>query len=93
MPLFPTFSMRELDVLSILKLCKPYIDDLYKIDKHGCSILYHCIKSPSVGLVEWLIDNGADINIITKYGFTCITICVILADKYIPEIAVLYIKI
>ncbi|AAT10413.1 ankyrin-like [Vaccinia virus] len=28
MPLFPTFSMRELDVLSILKLCKPYIDDI-----------------------------------------------------------------
>ncbi|AHB35657.1 ankyrin-like protein [Vaccinia virus] len=93
MPLFPTFSMRELDVLSILKLCKPYIDDINKIDKHGCSILYHCIESHSVSLVELLIDNGTDINIITKYGFTCITICVILADKYIPEIAELYIKI
>ncbi|AZY90616.1 CPXV027 protein [Cowpox virus] len=93
MPLFPTFSIRELDVLSILKLCKPYIDDINKIDKYGCSILYHCVESHSIILVEWLIDNGADINIITKYGFTCISICVILADKYIPEIAELYIKI
>ncbi|SPN68107.1 CPXV027 protein [Cowpox virus] len=93
MPLFPTFSMRELDVLSILKLCKPYIDDINKIDKHGCSILYHCIESHSVSLVEWLIDNGADINIITKYGFTCIGICVIMAHACIPEIAEIYIKI
>ncbi|AUL80110.1 ankyrin-like protein [Vaccinia virus] len=93
MPLFPTFSRRELDVLSILKLCKRYIDDINKIDKHGCSILYHGIESHSVSLVELLIDNGTDINIITKYGFTCITICVILADKYIQEIAELNIKI
>lgn len=92
MPLFPTFSIRALDVLSILKLCKPYIDDINKIDKHGRSILYYCIESHSVALVEWLIDNGADINI-TTYGSTCISICVMMADKYIPEIAELYIKI
>ncbi|ADZ29143.1 ankyrin repeat-containing protein [Cowpox virus] len=93
MPLFPTFSMRELDVLSILKLCKPYIDDINKIDKHGCSILYHCVESHSVSLVEWLIDNGADINIVTKCGYTCIGICIILAYGCIPEIAELYIQI
>nr|CAB5513971.1 CPXV027 protein [Cowpox virus] len=93
MPLFPTLSIRESEVLSILKICKPYIDDINKIDKHGRSILYHCIESHSVALVEWLIDNGADINITTTYGSTCIGICVIMAHACIPEIAEIYIKI
>ncbi|AGR37237.1 ankyrin-like protein [Monkeypox virus] len=93
MPLFPTLFIHESEVLSILKICKPYIDDINKIDKHGRSILYYCIESHSVALVEWLIDNGADINITTTYGSTCIGICVIMAHACIPEIAEIYIKI
>ncbi|UUW31134.1 Ankyrin repeat protein (14) [Monkeypox virus] len=93
MPLFPTLFIHESEVLSILEICKPYIDDINKIDKHGRSILYYCIESHSVDLIEWLIDNGADINITTTYGSTCIGICVIMAHACIPEIAEIYIKI
>lgn len=93
MPLFPTLFIHKSEVLSILEICKPYIDDINKIDKHGRSILYYCIESHSVALIEWLIDNGADINITTTYGSTCIGICVIMAHACIPEIAEIYIKI
>ncbi|CAA64096.1 C11L protein [Cowpox virus] len=95
MPLFPVYvhNNHDEDVLSILKLCKPYIDDINKIDTRGRSILYYCVYYHNTILVEWLVDNGADINIVTKCGYTCIGICIILAYGCIPEIAELYIQI
>lgn len=67
MPLFPVcvHNNHDEDVLSILKLCKPYIDDINKIDTRGHSILYYCVYYHNTILVEWLVDNGADINIAT----------------------------
>ncbi|QED21117.1 ankyrin-like protein [Borealpox virus] len=93
MPLFPIYMCNDHDVLSILKLCKPYIDDINKTDKYGYSILYHCVNNHNDILVEWLVDNGADINIVLRYGSTCISTCIIMAYMCIPEIAKIYIKI
>ncbi|ABF22768.1 ankyrin-like protein [Variola virus] len=97
MPLFPVcvHNNHDEDVLSILKLCKPYIDDINKIDTRGRSILYYCVYYHNTILVEWLVDNGVDINIATKCDYTCIGIgiCIILAYGCIPEIAKLYIQI
>ncbi|AST09597.1 Ankyrin [NY_014 poxvirus] len=92
MPLFP-IARDNHDVLSILKLCKPYIDDINKTDEYGCSILYHCVYNHNDILVEWLVDNGADINIVTTYGHTCISVCIVMAYSCIPEISKIYIKI
>ncbi|AOP31708.1 ankyrin [Volepox virus] len=93
MPLFSIFIPNELAIIKILELCMPYIDDINKLDRHGCSILYHCVNGNNTNIVKWLVDNGADINVVTKYGHTCITICIVMSQRCIYEVSKKYIDI
>ncbi|AFB76913.1 ankyrin repeat protein [Cotia virus SPAn232] len=93
MPLFSNNVWYEEDTFKILKLCIPYIGDINKKDKYGTSILVHCINSHNLDLVEVLLDNDADINVVTAHGCTCISSCIIMACQCKPKISELYIKI
>ncbi|AOP31497.1 ankyrin [Skunkpox virus] len=93
MPLFSIFMPNELVIIKILELCMPYIDDINKLDRYGCSILYRCVNGNNTNIVKWLVDNGADINVVTKYGHTCITICIVMSQRCIDEVSKKYIDI
>ncbi|AKJ93649.1 ankyrin [Raccoonpox virus] len=93
MPLFSNiFLYNELLILRILKLCMPYID-INRLDCDGNSILYYCVNSGSVNIVKLLVDNGADINIVTNHGNTCIAMCIVMVRRCIPKISKKYINI
>ncbi|AOP31706.1 ankyrin/host range [Volepox virus] len=63
-------------LLSIINICLPYIKDINMRDKRGETFLHHAVRYNKQSLVALLLASGADINIKSNNGYTCIAICI-----------------
>ncbi|AKJ93646.1 ankyrin [Raccoonpox virus] len=66
------FRIDESTIIDICKLCIPYIENINQLDAGGRTLLYHAIYSGYLDLVLWLLENGADVNIVMSDGYTCL---------------------
>ncbi|AOP31495.1 ankyrin/host range [Skunkpox virus] len=63
-------------LLSIINICLHYIKDINMRDKRGDTLLCYAVRYNKQSLVALLLTSGADVNIKSNNGYTCISICI-----------------
>ena len=62
----------EGNLIRVLEFCVNGIDVNFKEMNFHRSCLHHAVEGGHVDVVRVLIHNGADVNAVTKYGFTAL---------------------
>eukprot|EP00938_MAST-03A_sp_MAST-3A-sp1_P000747 g747.t1 len=62
----------EGNLIRVLEFCVNGIDVNFKETNFHRSCLHHAVEGGHVDVVRVLIHNGADVNAVTKYGFTAL---------------------
>ncbi|QED21111.1 ankyrin repeat-containing protein [Borealpox virus] len=63
-------------ILSTINICLPYLKDINMIDKRGETLLHKAVRHNKRSIVSLLLTSGADVNIRSNNGYTCIAIAV-----------------
>ncbi|QEQ49358.1 Ankyrin [Orthopoxvirus akhmetapox] len=63
-------------ILSAINICLPYIKDINMIDNIGETLLHKAVRHNRLSIVSLLLTSGANVNIQSNNGFTCIAIAI-----------------